>query len=234
MLFHKIAKFVKRISFTILSWQSNYLQDRLKKKYGYSPNKSIKGCTIELKDKEKVNLELLNKEVREILKKCKNEPVKILNFIEEHGTKVYIIKNAKKILNAINENTGLITERSGFNAFIINYLIDNGFKLKSKSVIIKDSEELSLYYIIHDLHRWCALKNKFPGFEERAQRLLLKINDKNEDKIIAKLSNDDMKKLSQAIARNVQSIDFIGQYTKENEGSKKALKKMQTDGGANI
>lgn len=234
MLFHKIAKFIKRISFTILSWQSDYLQNRLKRKYGYSPNKSIKGCTLELKDKEKVTLELLNKEVREILKKCKNDPQKILDFIKEHGTEVYVAKNAKKFLNAINENTGFITERSGFNALVISYLTENRLKLKTKPMIIIDSDELSLYYIIHDLHRWCAMKNKLPGFEEKAQRLLLKINDKNEDKIIAKLSKDDMKKLSQAIARNVQSINFIGQYTKENEGSKKALKKIQTDDGASI
>ena len=40
--------------------------------------------------------------------------------------------------------------------------------------------------------------------------------------------------LKEAIARDVQSINFVVQYSKETAGARNALEKLKSDDGANI
>jgi len=51
--------------------------------------------------------------------------------------------------------------------------------------------------------------------------------------LYSKLNNKDITLLRQAIARDVESIEFVEQYARETAGAKNALEKMQ-NGGASI
>ena len=79
------------------------------------------------------------------------------------------------------------------------------------------------------------MKEGMPGYDEKSQILLQKFNlSDKQDKIISRLSIPEIENLRQAIARDVQSIDFMSQYSRENSGSKQALEKMKQDGSINI
>lgn len=235
MVFHSIARFVKNISFMLLSWQGQFLQKRLIKRIGYKPNSVVKGCTVDLrKEAEEINSEKLDNEVKLILKRCKNNPQMIIQFIKEHKTNVYMIKNCNKILKFLNEEEGLISERKGLKSLFLNLIVGNGFKFKTEPMIILNEGEADIYNLMHYFHKWYALKDGLPGFEEKYQKLLKKFNSKNEDSLISKLSISDIEGLKNAIARDVQSINFVVKYSKENAGAKKALEKLKTDKGASI
>lgn len=234
MLFHKIARIVKNISFMLLSWQGAYLQKRLVKRLGYDKKAFAAGCSVEITQDLKDKQQKVDNDVRAILKSCKNNPIAVIKFLEEHNIPVYSVKHSKRITKIIKEKLGFITQRHGFSALVLNISIGNGFKFKTEPMVIVDSGEPDIYNLIYCLHKWYAMKEGLEGFDEKSQRLLLKFNNKNEDKLIGRLSIPEIEGLKNAIARDVQAIDFVSLYSRENTGAKKALEKMQSDKGANI
>ena len=231
----KLAKFVKNISFILLSWQGKFMQKRLIKRLGYKPNSSVKGCTLDLrKEAAMADAEKLNNEVKTVLKRLKNNPDAIIDFIQEHKTNVYIIKHADKLLKFLHEEEGFISERKGIKSLILNLICTKKFKFGTEPMIILNQGQFDIYNIIHYFHKWNAYKNNMPGFDEKSIKLLKKFNSKNEDDIISRLSLTDIDLLKAAIARDVQAINFVMQYSKENAGAKQALEKLKTDKGANI
>ena len=156
------------------------------------------------------------------------------NFFKEHKTEVYRLKNSKKVLKLIGEEEGFIADRRGISALKLNCVLKKDFSFEIKPMIVLDADELDVYNLMHYLHKWCAYKNGLKGFEEKAYRLLKKFNTKNDDEIIQRLSISEIEMLKNAIARDVQSINFVVKYSKENAGAKNALEKMQSDDGASI
>jgi len=223
MVFHKIARIVKSISFMLLSAQGAFLQKRLAKKFGYNPKSHVNGCTVEISQELKDKKEKVDNDVRAILKKCKNNPEKVIEYFQNNNVPVYTIKNAEKRLAKINEKQGLITDRHGFRAMKLNLITKHRLGFKTKTMIVVD-KELDIYILINALHKWYAKKVDLPGFDEKNQILLLKFDKVKEDKIINKLGLKEMAELKDAIARDVQAIDFVTQYSKENAGAKNALK----------
>ncbi|MCM1265853.1 MAG: hypothetical protein NC200_06605 [Candidatus Gastranaerophilales bacterium] len=219
----------------LLSLQGQFLQKRLIKRMGFKPNSVVKGCTVDLrKEAQETSSENLDNEVKLILKRYKNNPQAVIEFIKEHNTNVYMVKNCNKVLKFIGEEEGLISERKGLKSLFLNLIIKNGFKFNTKPMIILNDGEVDIYNLMHYFHKWYALKDGLPGFDEKSQKLLKKFNSKNEDSLISKLSLTDIEGLKNAIARDVQSINFVVKYSKENAGAKKALEKLQTDEGASI
>ena len=128
-MFHKIARTVKTFSFMLLSWQGKFLEKRLVKRLGYDGKKIVKGCTLDLKKEEIENSEKVDKEVALILKNCRNNAEALIKVFEAHNTPVYQIKNSEKVLKKIHEREGLITERTGLNALLINLVTTKTFSL---------------------------------------------------------------------------------------------------------
>ena len=155
-------------------------------------------------------------------------------MFEAHNTPVYQIKNSEKVLKKIHEREGLITERTGLNALLINLVTTKTFSLKSPTMIVVEAGELDVYELMHALHKWVALKNGLAGLDEKSQKLLRRFDSEKDDNIIGRLSLTDIDKVRSAIARDVQSINFVVKYSKEHAGAKKALEKMKNEGGANI
>ena len=234
-MLRKISQIVKELSIIFLNWQSIHLQKKLVKRLGYTPKTIVDGCTVDISQAEKDKRAKIDIEVRGLLKQFKNDVNQVAEYLRKNNIKTYRIKNAKKILEKFSEDIGFITERHGYRALVINLITGNGFKFKTQPMIIMEDEELSIYNYIHYLHKWYAMKEGMPGYDEKSQILLQKFNlSDKQDKIISRLSIPEIENLRQAIARDVQSIDFMSQYSRENSGSKQALEKMKQDGSINI
>ena len=191
------------------------------------------GVTMTLNAETEKNKELVKKNVSDIVKSCNNDPDKLLAFIESKGTKVVKLDNADKLLAAIKEEEGLVTELKGIEAFYINLITNSGFSFKSKPMFIMRNGNIDPYYMAHQFYKWYALEMKLPGFDFISQKLF-KIYLNSDEAILSNLNLDEMTGLKEAINRDQEATDFALEIAKSKEGSKKVLDKMKNDGGANI
>ncbi len=191
-----------------------------------------KGVTMTLNAETQKNIELVRKNVADIVNTCANNPEKLLQFAESKGTKVYKIDNADKILNIIKEEEGLITPLEGIEALYINIITNSGFSFKSKPMFIMRNGSIDPYYMVHQFYKWYAMEMKLPGFDFMSQKIF-KIYLNSDGALLSNLNLDEMIGLKEAINRDREATDFAIQLAKTMEGSKKVLKKMQKN-GANI
>ena len=210
------------------------LEKHLKTSSRNSTSKTVisSSATMTLNSETEKNIELVKKNVSDIVNSCDNNPEKLLAYIESKGTKVCKIDNADKILNIIKEEEGLITPLEGIEALYINSVTKSGFGLKSKAMFIMRNGEIDPYYMAHQFYKWYALQMNLPGFDFMSQKIF-KIYLNSDGAILSNLNLDEMTGLKEAINRDQEATEFALALAKHKEGSKKVLKKMQ-DGGANI
>ena len=224
-LFKKASMFFLRLQEQLITMRLSLFLNKNKKHL-----KSTVVITAEIEDKKKQ----LNEELKALLKTYKNNPSLILDYIQNHNTKVYKLPKAKEILKNLNEEVGLLPAYSGLKAFVINLVLFKKLSCKTEAVFIIDEADIDIYYLIQQFHRWYFMYNGFSGFDEKSQKLLKAVNKGNEDNIIAKLKPQEFELLNDAIARDVESISFVEQYARETAGSKKALEKIKSGLGAKI
>ncbi len=228
----------QKIVYFFLEMQEKTLRRRLSKHLktsgANSTSKTVfgKGVTMTLNAETQKNIELVRKNVADIVNTCANNPEKLLQFAESKGTKVYKIDNADKILNIIKEEEGLITPLEGIEALYINIITNSGFSFKSKPMFIMRNGSIDPYYMVHQFYKWYAMEMKLPGFDFMSQKIF-KIYLNSDGALLSNLNLDEMIGLKEAINRDREATDFAIQLAKTMEGSKKVLKKMQ-DNGANI
>lgn len=229
-LFKNASLFLLKCQEQVITMQLSFFLNRNKKHLKNKTN----GCSVVVSVKKQEKKEQLNTEIKQILKQYKNDSNLIIDYIIKHKTKVFKLSNAKKNLEMLGEEPGLIPSYSGLKAFILNFVIFKKFSFKSESMFILDDKDIDIYYLIHQFHRWYFMQNNYPGFDAKSQNLLKQVNNGNEDAIISKLKLDDIISLQEAIARDVESINFVEQYARETAGSKKALDKIKNGLGAAI
>lgn len=231
-MFQKIIYFFLQMQERALSKK---LSRHLKASSTNSTSKTVlsTGVTMTLNAETEKNKELVKKNVSDIVKSCNNDPDKLLAFIESKGTKVVKLDNADKLLAAIKEEEGLVTELKGIEAFYINLITNSGFSFKSKPIFIMRNGNIDPYYMAHQFYKWYALEMKLPGFDFISQKLF-KIYLNSDEAILSNLNLDEMTGLKEAINRDQEATDFALEIAKSKEGSKKVLDKMKNDGGANI
>lgn len=229
-VFKKASLFLLKCQEQVLTMRLNLFLNKNKK---HLKNQS-KGCSVVVNVKIEEKKTQLNNEIKSILKCNKNDSSLLIDYIIKHKTKVYKLSNAKKNLELVGEEPGLIPAYSGLKAFIFNFVIFKKISFKSDPMFILDDKEIDIYYLIHQFHKWYYMKHDFPGFDAKSQNLLKQVNNGNEDAIIQKLKPDDIICLQDAIARDVESISFVEQYARETAGSKKALDKIKNGLGASI
>lgn len=211
------------------------LSKHLKSSSRNSTSKTIlsQNVTMTLTSDTEANKELVKKNVTDILKTCSNNPQKLLQYIESKGTKVIKLDNADKILSVIKLEEGLITPQKGLDALFLNLISHSGFSFRSNPMFILRNGELDPYYMVHQFYKWYSLEMKLPGFDYISQRLFAIYLNSN-DASFANLSLDELTGLKEAIARDKEATDFTLSLAKQKEGSKSVLKKIKTDGSANI
>ena len=217
-----------------------------KSKSAYYKNSTTKkamnsSCTLNLSaETEKTKLQI-HDELKPIVKKYINYPEKLKQYIRTQGIKVYTIKNADKLLDYINEKSGFITPRKGFNALYINLLTGLmcekriNLSLSSKEIMIFDSSKKQIYEIIKALYKYNGYKKDMPGFDFKSQEVFRKVYSKrNTATPFENCSINDIYACKEAIARDIDSINFSIEIAKEVENTKQAHDKLKAEKSAEV
>lgn len=235
--------FIQKLIYSFLALQEKVLRKKLgrtsKSIYSNttSKRKFAKGVSLELTAKTEKNKIALKNDVEVILKECENNPEKLLEFIQKNGTKVYRIPFANKILKLIGYEEGFVIAE-GVKGLYVNIIIailageKINFSFKAEPMFILRNSALDDYYLIQYFHKWYAMKLNLPGFDFESQnnfQKFLNLNNQN----IKSLTIEEMLGLNEAIARDIEAINFIIDFAKSTAGSKNALKKI-TAGGASV
>ncbi len=230
---------IKKILYYFLSIQEKTLSLRLNKSlktsYSNKTSKTILSSTehMTLTLETEKNKELVRKNVEDIVKNCRNNPYKLLDYIIAAGTKVYKINNADKILSAIGENEGLICELKGIKALYLNLFTTSKFSLTFQPAFVMREGNIEPLYMLHQFYKWYSLKLNLPGFDYKTQENFKKYLKNVNDKTLGNLSLEDTLALTEAVARDQEATDFALSFAQKTEGAKKVHKKM-TEGGADI
>lgn len=234
--------FIQKIIYFILELQGKKLKKQsLCHTFSSSSAQKSFNCaaTLELNTEKKKKQLKLDTNVTEIIKKFENSPEKLLAFVRKQGTEVYKIPHAKKILKAIGFEEGFIGETKGTKALYLNIVTSiaskEGLKLSftKAPVFIVSNLELDKLLMIQQFHKWYAMKLELPGFDEKSQENFQKFMEKSNDTDIKELTIDEIIGLKEAIARDVEAINFAIDLAKSGVGSQQAHKKI-TSGGASV
>lgn len=237
-------KFLQRIINYILERRRQKLEKTINKlkprTYTNSSNKTHINASevMTLTTQTDKILDILDEEVKNIVKACQTNPENLLSYVQQHGTDVFKIPYADIVLSKIGEEEGFIVPLNGLKALYLNFLtsILNGQKMnisfKTKEMFVLRDMKINVYYMLHQFHKWYAFKKDLPGFDEKAQTLFKENLNKMTDG--KELSIEEIIALKEAIARDAQAAEFVVQLAKENDGVKNALNKIKNDGSAEI
>lgn len=236
--------FIQKIIYFVLNLQENVMKKRLgrnhKTSYTNATSKKVFGlaASLELTSKTEKNKEKLEKNVKIILKKYENNPEKLLEYIERSGTKVCKISHADKLLKFIKFEEGFISTTKGVKALYLCILVSMftdkkiNLSLTTEPMFILRDLPLDKYHMIQQFHKWYAMKLNLPGFDTESQENFQKFLHSN-DEDVKLLSIEEILGLKEAIARDIEAINFIVDLAKTTEGSRNAMKKI-TAGGATV
>src|SRR5574344_1870102 len=175
---------------------------------------------LEINSKKEKIKDIVNSEVKKIVKENLNSPDNLLKFIENNGTKVYRFKNASKILNFINTEEGFIIPNDGLNALILHLgtgiMCDKqlNLSLTANPIFIIGVGDIDIYSLSHQFHKWYSYKNNLPGYDKKNKenfRKSLKTLHSNSNN----LSIKEVILLKEAINRDKEAIDFVISLTNE-------------------
>jgi len=230
----------KKIKYFFLSIREKNLQKRLKqttkRTFTNKTSKKILGAAgeVTLNSETEKLINLVKENVSAIVKKTNCNPYELLNYIKAANTPVYKLNNADKFLNLIKEEEGLIYEKEGFEALYLSIITGRGLSLKTPPMFVMRDGVIDKYYMLHNFYRWFSIKSGLPGFEANIQKKFKKFLLEDSDKFINSFTMEDIISLKEAIARDQEATEFVLNYTKEIDGSKKVLDKIKNDGGADI
>lgn len=239
-------KFIQKIINYILQRRRDRLAqtlDRLKPRtYTHSTTKTHINSseTLTITSETQKQIENIYAEIANIVKACEVNPQKLLDYVKAHGTPVYKINGAAKILERIKEEEGFITPLSGWKAFYLNLCVGLlaskrlKFSFKTKEMFVINDSELNIYFVLHQFYLWFGFRKGLPGYDENSRRLLKSHIDAMSDADVNSMSVEEIIGLKEAIARDREAAEFVIQLAKESSGAKKAMEKMQQDGGASI
>jgi len=226
----------------------NFIEQKLKKVfrikngivYKNSTSKNAIGAnySAEFNTETKKKVQKIEAEVKTIIKSYFKNPEGLIKFLNNYKINVYRIKNADKILSSIYEEEGFITPQKGIKAFLLNNLVNfsrkNPFSLmfKSKPMFIFDTQNVEIYTVARALYKYFGYREKLSGYEPRAQEVY-KISKHRKENMFKGFSPEDILACREAMARDMESINFTLSLSVEFDTSKHASKKI-SGGGANI
>jgi len=237
--------FVQKIIYWVLSLQEKILRKNLKRTLKYSSASSMsktgfsKSDSLKLTSQTEKNKEKLDFNVKSLLKKYANDPEKLLEFISKKGTHVCRINHTRVLLGIIGYEEGFIGPLKGFKAFYLSLMLtvlgqQVGLAFKTKPMFVLSKQPVDSYNMIQQFHKWYAMKLNLPGFDSEAQQNFQKFLGNTKDEDIKALSIDEILGLKEAIARDVEAINFVVELAKSTDGSRQAMGKITAGEGASI
>ncbi len=226
-LFHKLLCFVLNAQLSTHNKKmqnlSTQFQNGATKTVFHGANELILNSQTEAQKAE------LNTKVKEIVKSNINNPEKLLEFIQDDGTDVFRLKNADIILKLFGEEEGFIPPLGGVKAFFINLYVNLAaynkivISLKSNEMFILRPLNVNIYYMIHQFHLWYGYKLGLPGFNYKDRKNFKRVFKTLSEQDISGLTLGEIISLKEAIARDVEAIDFVVTLSKEYDASKKLV-----------
>jgi len=236
--------FIQKFIYWILSIQEQVLRKNLKRtlksSYGKSTTKALlaKSDSVRLTGQTEKNKQKLDFDVKSVIKKYANDPEKLLKFVAKKGTHVCKIPHAKVLLGVIGYEEGFIGHLTGFKALYLTVVLtilaqQVGISLNTKPMFVLSNKPVDSCNMIQQFHKWYAMKLNLPGFDAEAQQNFQKFLGDTKDEDIKSLSLDEILGLKEAIARDVEAINFVVEMAKSIDGSRQAMCKI-TAGGASV
>lgn len=218
-----------------------------KKKQSFSGSVSYKNsttkhamnssCTMKLSSQTDKIKEEIDLKVSDVVKKYFHTPEKLVQYMKTQGIKIYRINKAEKILSFFGEEEGFITPLKGTKAILLNILVSAlcgekfSFDIKSKEMMIFDVNNTEIYTIARAFYKYTGYKNNLPGYDYKSQSTFKRLYSKrHHSSPFTGCGIEDMYACKEAIARDMESINFTINLSSEYENAKKAAKKISTDG----
>jgi len=213
----------------------NFIQNKLSLPKG-TKEYTTNGINVSLNKQENLKKEKIEHNIRKIFKDSKSDLTVFMQFLRKKKVHIYKIENVDTLLKQINESAGFIPAKKGLTGLYLNF-ISNLFTNKkfvfcfeSPDMFIFDPKNFDIYKVLYHFHRWYSYKMDLPGFEQNALQKFNRIYNKdNSSDDINTLSMAEIINIKNVIKRNNEACDFVVQIAKENEGSKKALRKLQSE-----
>lgn len=193
-------------------------------------------CSMEISSETELKKNDIKMQVKDIVKQYFSSPEMLIQHIKSQGQNVYKINKAEKILSFFGEEEGFITPLKGFKALLMaiviallsNEKISIGFN--TKEMFVFDTNNTEIYTVARALFKSTGFKNNLPGYDYKSQEIFKKIYSKrNSSSPFTGCSIDEMYAVKDAMARDMESINFTVEISVEYENSKKAAKKLKKE-----
>lgn len=196
---------------------------------------------LQLNGQEKLKIEKTNFDAKKILKKYLKNPEELLNFVEKKGTAVIKAPHIEKVLHLLGHDEGFIYPMKGtkalFLSLAINLFAPGKIKISKKTPImfVVRNGPINIYSLAHQFYHWVAYVKGLPGYEEETITSFKNIWSPNFDAEKAPMMNvDEILALKEAIARDIEAINFVKELSREYFGSKSSLDKLKRGESLNI
>ncbi len=190
-------------------------------------------CSLTLNTETNKNIELVKQNMLDIVKNSNFTVEFLLDLIKQKGVKVVYLKDAYKILALLNAEEGLVLERKGFEALMLNLIAGNGFGLSTKPVFVLEKDCNDFYFLLFHFYKMHSYFQKLPGLDYNSQELF-RIYSRDPEKCdLTQLGFEEMTALKEAIARDNEASEFVIEVAKQKDGAKNAMAKLK-DGGASL
>ena len=127
--------------------------------------------------------------------------------MESKGTKVIKLDNADKLLYAIKEEEGLVTELKGLEALYINIITNSGFSFKSEPMFIMRNGDMINTIWHTNFTNGMPMKMNLPGFDFISQKLF-KIYLNSDEPILSNLNLDENGRIERSNQQGSRSNKF--------------------------
>ena len=214
----------------------NNLKNTTKKSYSTNTSKVIYGnaATVTFNSETQKLIDTVKNNVAELVKKTDADPEKLIEYIKTANTSIYYVSNAHKLLAIIGYEEGFISETLGIKALYISLITGQGLKFSTKPMFIMRKGYIEKLYFLHHFYRWYSLRAGLSGFDFLTQEKLKYFLRFNSDDVVKRFSMEEILSLQEAIARDQEATEFVLEYAKQIEGSKKVLEKIKNDGSASV
>lgn len=189
-------------------------------------------CSLTLNTETQKNIELVKQNMLDIVNNSKLTSDFLLDIAKKRGVKVLWIKNVQKVLSVLKEEEGLILERKGFCALLLNLLSLSGVSFKSKPMFLLEKNHRDFYFLLFHFYKLHSYFQDLPGLDCEAQ-MLFKEYSRNINLDMSQLNFEQMTALKEAIARDNEASQFVIELSQQLDGARKAMKKIH-EGGANL
>lgn len=197
--------------------------------------------TLQLNSNVKLSAAQVDKTAKSIIKQYINNPDDLLKFIESKNTKVIRAKHIEKLLILIGEYESFILPLKGAKALFliigINLLSKTKMKLafSTPAMFVLNDKPVNIYLMAHQFHHWLSYIKKMPGYEEETVNNYKNIwNNDFGSQDIDKMSVNEILALKDAIARDLEAINFVKELTHEYISSKASSDKLKNGQSQNI